>query len=77
MPKIPVVSGKKVIKVLNKIGFETVSQKGSHIKLIRQKRGKVEILIVPKHKEIHRGTLKNGILNQIGLEVEEFIKLLK
>ena len=76
MPKIPNVSGKQTIKVLKKIGFLKYSQKGSHIKLLRIKNKKREIVIVPNHKVIKRGTLRNGILKPIGLSVEEFIKLL-
>jgi hypothetical protein len=34
------------------------------------------VVIVPNHKELDRGTLK-GILDQIGLTVDEFLKLLK
>lgn len=32
MPKLPIVSGKDVIKALQKIGFSLSGQKGSHIK---------------------------------------------
>lgn len=31
MPKLPQVSAKQVIKALTKIGYEKISQKGSHI----------------------------------------------
>jgi len=31
MPKLPVVSGKEVIKALSKIGYEADHQKGSHV----------------------------------------------
>ncbi|OGM12790.1 hypothetical protein A3A76_00855 [Candidatus Woesebacteria bacterium RIFCSPLOWO2_01_FULL_39_23] len=77
MPKLPQVSGREVIKVLRKIGFEKVSQKGSHIKLQRQKANTTQIIIVPDHKIIKKGTLRNGILKPIPLTVEEFLSLLK
>lgn len=77
MPKLPVVSGKQVIKALGKIGFEKVSQKGSHIKLQRITRGFTETVTVPDHKVIKRGTLRNGILHPIDISVTEFIKLLR
>ena len=35
MPKLKQLSGKDVIKILKKFGFEVHSQKGSHIKLRR------------------------------------------
>lgn len=78
MPKLPVVSGKQIIKALGKIGFEKVSQKGSHIKLQRvTRRGFTQTITVPDHKVIKRGTLRNGILRPIDISVTEFIKLLK
>ena len=67
MPKLPQVSGKEVIKALRKIGFEKVSQKGSHIKLERHKGSLTQIIIVPDHKIIKKGTLRNGILKPIPL----------
>jgi len=73
LPKLPVVSGKKCIKALAKLGFEVSRQKGSHITLRREKPyGKV---IVPNHKTLDRGTLKS-ILEQAGISVEEFVELL-
>ena len=77
MPKLPQVSGREVIKALNKIGFEKVSKKGSHIKLSRTKKDLTQIIIVPDHTLIKKGTLRNGILKPISLSVEEFINLLK
>lgn len=78
MPKLPTVSGKETVKALKKIGFELISQKGSHMKLRRTKSGGyTETVIVPNHKIIRRGTLRNGILKPINLSVEDFVKLLK
>ena len=59
MPKLPVLSGKEVIKALSKIGFEHVRTKGSHAILNKQtEKGKVTIP-VPLHKELAKGTLKS------------------
>lgn len=78
MPKLPSISGKKVVKTLKKIGFESISQKGSHIKLQRiRKNGYTETVIVPNHKVVRKGTLRNGILKPINLSVQGFINLLK
>lgn len=35
-----------------------------------------QTIVIPNHKEIKKGTLKKGILNPLGISVEEFIKLL-
>ncbi|MCL5782699.1 MAG: type II toxin-antitoxin system HicA family toxin [Candidatus Thermoplasmatota archaeon] len=74
MPKLPVVSGKKVVKVLTKIGFFMDHQTGSHI--IMRKEGEKSLTIsVPKHEEMKTGTLRT-LIKQTGLTVDEFLKRL-
>lgn len=68
-----VLSGKEVIKRLSKKGFRVVSQKGSHIKLKKDKNGKVLIVTVPTHKELTIGVLLN-ILKQAEMTKEELLK---
>ncbi len=59
MPKLRVLSGREVIKILSKFGFEVVSQKGSHVKLRRVlPDGTKQTLTVPLHEELDKGTLK-------------------
>lgn len=70
MSKIPVISGRKMVKILESIGFVVVSQKGSHIKLKRVTKNYKETVIVPNHKEIRRGTLRN-ILKIAGILIED------
>lgn len=65
------ISGKEMVKVLEKIGFLKVSQKGSHIKLKRKNGGVTEIVIVPDHKELTPGTFKN-IIRTANLRLEDF-----
>lgn len=75
MPKLPVVSGKDVVKVLFKLGYEHVRTKGSHAILHKlTEKGKVTIP-VPLHKELAKGTLRS-ILHQAELEVEDLLSLL-
>ena len=71
--KYPVLSPKDIIKVLNKLGFYKVSQKGSHVKYKNIETG--YICIIPMHHEIARGTLKS-ILEQANVELEVFLNLL-
>ena len=73
MPKLPVISAKQLIKILTKIGFSIISQSGSHIKLRRIIHNKTQTVIVPNHKTLKPGTLRNGILKAIDLSVEELI----
>jgi len=75
MPKLPVLSGREVIKILSKIGFAEKRQKGSHVILIKETEGSKKALVVPLHKEVDPGTLLE-IIRQAGLKREEFEKLL-
>lgn len=76
MPKPPRVSGKETIKALQKIGFVFSGQSGGHIKLVRQFGDGKQTVTVPMHKELKKGTLRNGILKAINLSVEDFRELL-
>lgn len=73
MPKLPLVSGKKVIKAFNKIGYQTVRKRGSHFRLHHSKR---RPLTVPDHKVLSKGLLRK-LLRDAELSVEEFLNLLK
>jgi predicted RNA binding protein YcfA (HicA-like mRNA interferase family) len=55
--KLRRLSGKDVIKIFNLFGFEISRQRGSHINLVRKLGEHKQILSVPNHKEIDRGTL--------------------
>ena len=61
--KLKVLSGKDVVSILNSFDFSIFKQKRSHIKVKRTSRNGVEILIVPNHTQIAKGTLKS-IFNQ-------------
>ncbi len=63
MPKLKVLSGDDLIKIFSKFGFFVAVQKGSHVKLKRISGNNNQILTIPNHKEIDRGTL-NTIYNQ-------------
>ncbi len=72
--RLPVLSGRELVKILRKAGFRVVSRRGSHIKMRKASGGKRITTIVPDHKEIDRGTLPE-IIRQCGMTREEFIKL--
>ncbi|OYT41241.1 hypothetical protein B6U80_01770 [Candidatus Pacearchaeota archaeon ex4484_26] len=68
------LSGKEIIKILcNKLGFSISRQKGSHVRLSKvTDEGKIGT-VVPLHKEVKIGTLKN-ILKLAKITEEEFSK---
>lgn len=69
-------SGQKIIKALIRMGFYIVSTKGSHVKLRGIRFGKMQTVIVPKHKEVAYGTMQS-ILKQAAVDVEELKKYLR
>ncbi len=75
MPKLPSVSGERVIRALKRAGFVELRQKGSHVSLEKRVSGKVFKAVVPIHSELAKGTLSD-ILKQSGLSLEEFLELL-
>ena len=75
MTKLPLLSAHKITKALSKVGFELVSQKGSHIKLKRKDADKTKVVIVPNFNEVPVGTLRS-IVRQSGMDMDDFLKLL-
>lgn len=80
MQKLPVVSGKALIKLLFEIGYVVTRQKGSHVRLVKETSTGKHKITVPMHKEISKGTL-NDILSKVslwnGISREELIDKLK
>jgi predicted RNA binding protein YcfA (HicA-like mRNA interferase family) len=71
--KLPVLSGKEIIKALAKVGFVPIRQKGSHV-FLRHADGRRTV--VPLHEEINKSTVMD-IIEQTKLTRGEFLKLLK
>jgi len=72
MPTLPILSGRDVVKVFAKDGWEIVRQRGSHMILV--KAGHMATLSVPDHREVAKGTLRS-LIRSSGLTVETFIEL--
>ena len=70
-PSLPHVSGADVVRALQKLGFEVVRQKGSHVIMRRGAAG----CVVPQHREIKVGTL-SGPLKQAGVPADDFMRAL-
>jgi len=65
--KLPVISGKELIKILLKNGYWVKDQKGSHLHLRHPIKRPITI---PNHKTISKGTLK-AILKAAELKQED------
>ena len=76
MPKLPVVSGRKVVRALERAGFVVRRQRGSHLMLSSP--DGADTVSVPVHgqRDVKPGTLR-GIIRDAGLSVGEFVDLLK
>ncbi len=74
MTKLPRdLSGREVIRALEKAGFYVKRQKGSHI-VVRRDRLFAQV-VVPAHRRIDTGTL-HAIISASELSAEEFLNLL-
>ena len=69
MAKVPCVSGARVVKALERLGFVKRRQRGSHVVLRRGCR----VCVMPRHREVDPGTLR-GVLRQAGVTPEEFVE---
>ncbi len=73
--KLPVVSGRRVVRLLTKIGFRVVGRRGSHVRM-KKRNGKAVIVVAPDHQELAKGTLKS-IMRKANLTSEELVNLLR
>jgi predicted RNA binding protein YcfA (HicA-like mRNA interferase family) len=65
----------EVIRVLMKVGFRPVRQRGSHV-ILKRDDGRVTVVPIHRGEEIGRGLLSK-IIKDAGLTKEEFLKLLQ
>ena len=72
--QIPLLSGREVVKIFSRLGWEIARQRGSHIILVKE--GHIATLSVPNHHEVARGTLRS-LITRADLTIEEFLNTLK
>ncbi len=79
MPRLPQISSRQLIRLLESLGYETLRQRGSHVRLRRISAAGEHNVTVPDHKVMAKGTL-NDILTRVsvwtGLSKEELIERL-
>lgn len=74
MPRLPVLSGREVVRAFDSLGWRVARQTGSHIVLVKE--GHVASLSVPDHGEVARGTLRS-LIRSADLTVAEFLAAVK
>ncbi|HOU80568.1 MAG TPA: type II toxin-antitoxin system HicA family toxin [Methanoregulaceae archaeon] len=57
LPGLPVVSGRDLIKVLSRLGYQVVRQRGSHARLKCTTSSGEHAITIPLHEEIAPDTL--------------------
>ena len=75
MSKLPLIDAKRFEKLLIKLGFEVVRQKGSHV-FYRHPDGRFTTLPHHAGQDIGR-SLTRQVLQEIHLTIEEFIIILE
>lgn len=76
MVKLAVISGKKMIKILQREGFEIFRIKGSHYFMYNREENKYTTVPVHNNSDLPIGLL-NDILRQTGLSAEKYEELRK
>ena len=67
--KLPLLSGRQVLAALQRLGFEEIHRKGSHVKMEHSDGRRI---VFPFHNEVDRFTLK-GALRDATVDLEDFL----
>ncbi len=73
--KFPVVTGQKLVKALEKAGFVSRRQKGSHLHMFRESDRRRVTVPIHKGRDIPTGTLR-GILKDAEITPDQLRELL-
>ena len=73
MTKLVTISGKEMCRLLEKIGFEKIYGKGSHVRF-KHSDGRRTVVPVHGNEDLGKGLLRE-ILRQINLSKEEYEEL--
>ena len=74
MSAVPLLRPREVVRALEKLGWEVVRQRGSHI--ILAKVGHIATLSVPNHPEVACGTLRS-LIARAGITAEELVEAME
>lgn len=70
---LPVLSGREVVRVFQRLGWQVARQSASHIIMIKE--GEMATLSVPDHREVAKGTMRS-LIRTAGLTVQEFVSVM-
>jgi len=66
------MTAREIVQRLERLGFKRISQRGSHLKLRRERDGNTYTVVVPMHRKDIVVSVLRRILEQAGLEWSEF-----
>ena len=72
--KLRDLSGDEIISIFQKLGFIISYAKGSHFKLSRIVEGEKQVIVVPRHSSVAKGTLKSIYKKAIPYLGEKILK---
>ena len=75
MPKLPIISGKKLLKLLKKHDFCEVRRKGSHVFVEDKNQNLRTIIPIHTNEDLGKGLLKK-ILKDLDLGVDKLIDMI-
>ena len=75
MSHLPILRPRELLKILKKLGFREVRQKGSHL-FLEHPDGRTTVVSIHEGEDIGRGLIRQ-ILREIELTPEEFIRFFK
>lgn len=73
MPKLPVISGKELLKFLERLGFRTIRVKGSHSRM-KSEDGRLTTVPIHGNSDIPKGLLRKIIREDLEMGLDEFIR---
>lgn len=69
MGDLPILSGKKLLRILSKNGFRALRKKGSHVFVENAEGDRGTVIPVHSNEDLGKGILKS-ILNDLDLSVD-------
>lgn len=75
MSKLPLISGDKAVKCFERLGYEVVRQRGSHIRLHHKSDKSKRPLTIPRHKTLGKGLLRK-LIRDAEITIEDLLQIL-
>jgi len=74
MSKLPQLTATQLIRILERIGFKVVRQRGSHV-FLRQENGRTTVVLNHPSEKLDRGLLNKILKKDIQISREDFKNL--